>query len=469
MVLYQLMKTFSISTLGCKVNQYESQQIRQLLQERGLHQVQPESGPDLLVVNTCCVTATASAKCRQFIRKNQRLYPDSMIIVCGCLPTLDTEELPDLGSNIHLVPQRQDLAACLSTITQQTTSTDSLDVTLKHQVRAIRPDTDPQIKSEPGDHLVKLPQLLHFAGQTRAFLKVQDGCDGYCAYCIIPKTRSELRSKPVDLAVQEARNLVASGHKEIVVTGVFIGAYKRITVRRRHWNSPDNFALYKLLNDLAVIDGLARLRISSLEPADLTPTLVDLMATQPNMVPHVHLSLQSGSNRILKKMGRQYSRDDFLRVIEQIQARLDRPAITTDIIVGFPGETETDFEETCSLAQKVGFAKMHVFPFSARPQTPAARMPDQVPASVAQQRSAYLRKLDQHLARQYRTAFIGETLRILVEQDPPTAYGLSDRYMKVYLPQCDPEVRKNDLVQVRIRDHFRDGLTGIIKTILPNK
>ncbi len=457
------MKTFSISTLGCKVNQYESQQIRQYLQGMGLDQVQPQIGPDLFVVNTCCVTATASAKCRQFIRKNQRLYPNSIFLVCGCLPILKTEELPDLGLNVHLVRQRQDLTAYLNSIVGQPTNTDFTHATLEHGNRAIRPDSGLQIKDDPSLKPSNLPHLTQFTDQTRAFLKIQDGCDAHCTYCIIPQTRPNLSSKPATEVLSEARDLVASGHKEIVITGVFVGAYGRTTARRRHWQSMDNPQLCDLLAQLATIEGLARIRLSSLEPADLTGELVNLMASTPTIVPHVHLSLQSGSDRVLKKMCRQYRREDFLSIVELIQSRLDRPAITTDIIVGFPGETDADFDDTVSLARTVGFAKMHVFPFSGRQDTPAVRMKDPVPHAVSQERAQVLRNLDLELGKNYRTQFINHPLRVLIEKDGPHPYGLSDRYIKVYLPDLG-SARKNDLVQAHIQGHHKDGLIATLAT-----
>lgn len=451
------MKTFSISTLGCKVNQYESQQIREFLSQRGLCQVDSRQNPDLVIVNTCGVTSTASAKSRQFIRKTQRQLPKCRIIVCGCLPVAQDPGLAEIGENVHFVENRQDLAAELTHILNRATLTHP-ESTLSIQSTAIK--TESPAKINPGRETGEsLPSLTEFQGQTRAFVKVQDGCDGRCAYCIIPQTRPTLHSRPVPEILDEVRALVASGHKEVVVTGVFLGAYGRDTVRRAKWPNQSNPGLARLLYELAQIRDLPRIRLSSLEPADLTDDLLDVMASSSNIMPHIHLSLQSGSDTVLKRMGRQYSRSDFERVIQAIKTRLDRPALTTDIIVGFPGETDQEFGETVDLARQTGFAKMHVFAFSERQGTAAAKMPQKVQGPVIRERSEILRGLDEELAGQYRSRFLDEQATVLVEDTrDDLCSGLSERYFKVYVPQASTPYQKNDLVTVRLTGHHDQGL-----------
>ncbi|NQV36355.1 MAG: tRNA (N(6)-L-threonylcarbamoyladenosine(37)-C(2))-methylthiotransferase MtaB [Phycisphaeraceae bacterium] len=451
------MKTFSISTLGCKVNQYESQQIREFLSQRGLRQVDSGLIPDLVIVNTCGVTSRASAKSRQFIRKTQRLWPKCRIIVCGCLPVTQDPGLADFGENVHCVQDRLDLAAELKNILNSATSTRP-ENTLSIQSTAIK--TESLVKSNPGCETGEsLPSLTHFEGQTRAFIKVQDGCDGRCAYCIIPQTRPILHSRPVQEILDEAQALVASGHKEIVVTGVFLGAYGQRTVRRSKWPNQSNPDLALLVHELAQVKDLPRIRLSSLEPADLTPDLLDVMASNSHIMPHIHLSLQSGSDTVLKRMGRQYTRSHFEQVIGAVKDRLDRPALTTDIIVGFPGETDQEFEETVDLARQTGFAKMHVFAFSARQGTAAAQMPRKIQGPAMRERAKILRELDLELAYQYRNQFINDQATVLIETAEHTqCSGLSERYFKVTIPENETRARKNDLVTVTLKAHHDHGL-----------
>ena len=432
------------------------------MHQRGLCQVDSRQIPDLVIVNTCGVTSTASSKSRQFIRKTQRLWPQCRIIVCGCLPVAQDPGLAEIGENVHCVQNRQDLAAELTHILNRATVTHP-ECTLSVQSTVIK--TESPAKSNPGRETSEsLPSLTHFQGQTRAFVKVQDGCDGRCAYCIIPRTRPTLHSRPVQEILDEAQALVASGHREIVMTGVFLGAYGQSTVRRSKWPGRKNPGLARLVHSLAQVKGLPRIRLSSLEPADLTPDLLDVMASHSNIMPHIHLSVQSGSDSVLKRMGRQYTRSDLEQVIDAVKGTLDRPALTTDIIVGFPGETDQEFEDTVDLARQAGFSKMHVFGFSARQGTAAAAMPRKIQGPVIRQRSETLRKLDQDLAHGYRNLFINEQATVLLEEAQATqCTGLSERYFKVYVPQGPGQYRKNDLVTVTLKAHHDHGLISAAK------
>jgi len=459
------MKTFSINTLGCKVNQYESQQIRELLEQLGLHKVEPAKKPDLAVINTCCVTHTASAKSRQYIRKAQKLSLDTVVVVCGCLPTVQIGELHNTGNNVHLINNRDNLADMLSQIA------DNKAAALGSQSPQSCPYINTIIKAENNSKIKyknesknyrKLPPITSFKDHTRAFLKIQDGCDGYCSYCIVPKTRPFVHSKPDNAVLQEAQALVEAGHKEIVVTGVFLGAYGRESVRRKNWPNQRNDSLADLLDKMAEIPHLARIRLSSLEPADVTPRLLDTFCKHRKIMPHLHLSLQSGSNAVLKKMRRQYSADEFREKIELIKDQLDRPAITTDIIVGFPGETDADFEQTVDLAEDVGFARMHVFSFSPRKGTAAAVMQDTVDNRVIKDRSKILHNLNIELGQKYRQQFLGETAEILLENNDGDYYGRSERYFMVYLEKTGKKLKKNDLVRVNLLENSKNGLMGQI-------
>ncbi len=457
------MRTFAINTIGCKVNQYESQQIRELLERLGLNQVETStSKADLVVINTCCVTLSASAKSRKCIRKAQKLSPDAIIVVCGCLPAVQTGELNSPDKNIHLISHRETLAATLSQIANNG-KVAALNSKSSHsyQNTIIKAENSSKIKLKNKlTELPKLAQLTLFKGHTRAFLKIQDGCDGCCSYCIIPKARPFVHSKPAETVIEEAQALVEAGHKEIVVTGIFVGAYGQKSVRRKNWANQQNDKLANLLDKMGEIPNLARIRVSSLEPGDVTLRLLDTFYRHRKIMPHLHLSLQSGSNAVLKKMCRQYSADEFKDKIKFIKSRLDRPAITADVIVGFPGETDADFEATVELAKEAGFAKMHVFSFSKRAGTAAAGMQDAVNNRVIKERSRILLDLDAELGYKFRQQFVGEKAEILMENDEK---GRSERYFMVRLENSGKKPQKGELVTVRLVKNSKNGLTGQVE------
>jgi len=255
---------------------------------------------------------------------------------------------------------------------------------------------------------------------------------------------------------------VEAGHREIVVTGVFLGAYGQESVRRKNWLNQQNDKLADLIDKMAEIPHLARIRLSSLGPADVTPRLLDTFCKNRNIMPHLHLSLQSGSDAVLKKMCRQYNSDEFREKVESAKLRLDRPAITTDIIVGFPGETDADFEQTVDLAKDAGFAKMHVFSFSPRKGTAAANMQGTVNNKVIKERSMILRNLNIELGRKYRQQFLGETAEILLENVNGRVCGRSERYFMVYLKKVEEKLKKNQLIRVRLLQNSKDGIFGQI-------
>ena len=445
-------KTFAINTLGCKVNQYDSQQIRELLCRFGLTESDNISSADLLVVNTCCVTQSASAKSRQAIRKFQKQNNNATIIVAGCLPVLSGNELANLSGNIRLIGNRSDLSPTIAQITGQCCEKKCPSKTNKTVGEAIKPQIAKQIKHKnklsAEDAFSQLPPITAFSGHSRAFLKIQDGCDAHCTYCIIPQVRKNVCNKNVKTVISEAKALIASGHKEIVLTVVFLGAYGQNTTKRKKWDTGKNDWLAALLDDLAGLDGLERLRLSSLEPADVTEKLLDTFCKHDNIAPHLHLPLQSGSEKILKKMCRQYTAADFRATVAKIKARLDRPAITADIIVGFPGESDEDFADTVQMAKDCGFAKMHIFPFSPRENTPAAKMTGKVKSEIIKERSKLLHNLDKKLAKKFRLQFAGERVSIIVEDTNPPQ-GRCSRYFMVKLPH-HKNIQKGDLVCAKL-------------------
>jgi threonylcarbamoyladenosine tRNA methylthiotransferase MtaB len=300
--------------------------------------------------------------------------------------------------------------------------------------------------------------ISSFAGHQRAFLKVQDGCDAFCTYCIIPQLRPVPRHKPIEVAVRETEALVRAGHKEIILTGVFLGAYGRTTALRRRWGSARS-PLASLVNALARIEGVERLRLSSLEPSDVDADLLEALASNENCVPHLHLPLQSGSGPVLRRMNRQYTVEAYLRMIDEVRGALDRPAISTDIIVGFPGETDRDFQASVDVARDVGFLKIHTFPFSPREKTAAARWRrDFVPAELVRERMNILQETEADCSFRFRKQFAGNRERVIVEEAPGVddanrkshhvRQGRADRYFMVHFDSA--RARVGDLVPVRI-------------------
>lgn len=442
------MKTFAITTLGCKVNQYESQLTRQQLEELGLRAVGLGQQPDLIVVQTCCVTAVAASKSRQAISRAARLNPSATVIVSGCLPAVASSESANINPKILYINGSDDLQTAIKHII----STKNRDY--KPQIGVIKLENSAQIKDK--NSVPPLYSTLRkYKGQTRAFLKVQDGCDAHCTYCIIPKIRKVIGSKPEHIVLEEARNLVAAGHKEIVLTGIFLGAYGRQTAVRNRWIDKDAEYLAKLVDKVAKIDGLARLRLSSLEPGDVTDKLLEVIASHPNVAGHLHLPLQSGSDGVLRRMARQYRVADYMRVIEKLKSALDRPAVTTDIIAGFPGETEAEFEETLSLAREIGFAKMHIFPFSLRKGTAAEKLKGHLQPEVVRQRAEVLGRIDIELQEQFRRQFAGERVGIIIEKERPPA-GRCERYFMVNLHGGN-NFRRGDIVYALLSS---DGCTA---------
>lgn len=437
------MQTFAITSLGCKVNQYEAEQSRQYLEDRGLRRVRSPQKADLVVVHTCCVTHTASAKSRRALNRAANLNTDAVVVAAGCLPAGPPTEVARLHPSVLQLQPGKDVASVLAEIVARgrrsaepalnasQPSRDELLAAGDTAFSATHHGREPSQINRHGANPATTSSLRSFSGHTRAFLKVQDGCDAHCTYCIIPKIRTKVCSKPLNRVVEEARHLVAAGHKEIVLTGVSLGAYGQDTVNRKHWDH-HRPTLAELVEAVAQVDGLLRLRLSSLHPGDLTDELLDKLRIYKNLAPHLHLPLQSGSNEVLRRMGRRYTAGAFLQAVKRAEVALDRPAITTDIIVGFPGETDPNFEQTLELAEQLRFAKIHVFSFSKRAGTAAARMRPAVPAKIIKERSRRLQQLDERLQQRFRKRFAGEKLEVLIESQCP-AKGRCERYFMVEL------------------------------------
>ena len=387
-------------TLGCKVNQYESEYLREGLAAVGYSEAEPGEAADLCVVNTCTVTAEGDSKSRQVIRKLARQHPASRIVVMGCYATRAPDEVAQLPNVTEVVTDKREL---------------------------------PDLLGRFG--VTDIPTgISRFGRRHRAYVKVQDGCLLRCSFCIIPHVRPQLTSRPVDQILEEIRRLVGNGYREVVLTGIHLGHYG-VEWNRRQPKSKW-VRLSHLLQRIVALPGDFRVRLSSIEATEVTRELLDVMAASDERIaPHLHISMQSGSDDVLRRMRRRWGRQRFIDRCQLAQDRLDQPALTTDIIVGFPGETDADFRQTCDAALEIGFSKIHAFPFSARRGTPAATMAEQLPKRVKQQRVRALAQLEAEMEAQYFQSLHGRRLRVLVESPADTAsdeyVGTSCRYAPV--------------------------------------
>jgi threonylcarbamoyladenosine tRNA methylthiotransferase MtaB len=406
-------------TLGCKVNQYETEFLREGLLGIGYADAAQEEPADLCVVNTCTVTAQGDAKSRQVIRRLARENPAAKIVVMGCYATRAPEEVSRLPNVTEVLTDKREL---------------------------------PDLLGRFG--VTDVPTgISGFGRRHRAYVKVQDGCLLRCSFCIIPHVRPELASRPPQDIVAEVRRLVANGYREVVLTGIHLGHYGVDFNRLRP--KSEWVRLSSLLAELAALPGDFRLRLSSIEATEVTRELIDVMARHSDRIaPHLHISMQSGSDSVLRRMRRRWGSQRFVDRCRLLQESLDRPAITTDIIVGFPGETEQEFAETVAVSREVGFSKIHIFPFSARRGTPAASYPDQLPQELKAERVHRLGEVEAELRDSYFASLKGSRLRVLVESplDPEDKcamrrfVGTSCRYAPVEL--MAPATAEGDFVDV---------------------
>ncbi len=456
--------TFRVRTLGCRVNHAESREIESLLLDRGMEPAASTGPADLEVVHTCAVTGQAAAKSRHAIRKAAaaRDGVTPHVLVTGCFVSADEDTASQLTGGSAVVGHRD--ADHRPLVERVATQVDEWLMKRNPQTTiARRPLVHPSSGQDAGIHpLPLLAAPMRPGRHARAEVHIQDGCDAHCTFCIIPTLRPTLRSKSVDVVVEEARRLVELGHRELVLTGIFLGAYGHETALRRKQSRPQAEPLADLLDAVAQVPGLVRLRLSSLEPGDMSQPLLDAMvANQPVVVPHLHLPLQSGSNAILRKMNRQYSVDDYLEMIEQVNEALTDdsglpPALTTDVICGFPGETEDDFSRTVSVAEQVGYLHMHVFPFSPREGTAAARWTDRfVDHATIKARVRHLIALEEDpidgLAIRWRRQLKNRTLRVILEEsdrdDQTIMTGRCDHYERIHVPTAKS---RGSVVRVRV-------------------
>lgn len=423
----------ALATVGCKVNQGETEAMQALFEAQGYSIVPFAAEADVYVVNTCSVTQVGEKKSRQMIRRAKRLNPAAIVAVVGCYSQLDPAAVSGI-EGVDVVLGTQDRGTVVTCVEQA--------INEKKQILAVHA-------------LALTPEFEEMsvipADRTRAFLKIQDGCDNFCTYCIIPYTRGPLRSRRIAAAVRETEKLIEAGFFEIVLTGIHLGRYGR--------EVDDGPLLADIVQSVLAVPGVRRLRLGSVEALEITESLVSLMRKDDRLCRHLHLPLQSGEDEILKAMNRPYTTADYAGMLGRLRQFMPDIAITTDVIVGFPGETEQDFTTTCEFVRSMNFSRVHVFPFSARTGTPAAEFGQQISKMEKEQRVMRLQQVAEGAAKKYRERFLGRRVTVLVEECMAgDVTGYSGEYLRVYLRgEC---LLPGSLVEVEIRSLYQDGLWG---------
>lgn len=429
-------------TLGCKVNQHDSAIMAALFQDAGYEVVDFNDLADVYVVNTCTVTHLSDRKSRQMIRHAARENPAATIVVCGCYAQTAKAELEALDEVDLIIGtnERHKVVEAVETFRQD------------HVKTAYMADDEELFYYEDLPH-------ERVSGMTRAYVKIQEGCDQFCAYCAIPYARGPLRSRSEQDTIDEINMLVESGYKEVILTGIHIGAYGRGVKDE----TCDLTGLCRRILDETAIE---RLRIGSLEGIEVTDALIEMIASDERMAKHLHLPLQSGCDRTLSAMRRPYDTEQFREMMRRIRGKVPNIAITTDLMVGFPGETDEDFKESLVFCNDIAFSAMHIFKYSMRSGTPAAAMPDQIDPQIKERRAKQMADVAQKNKLDYERRFVGQTLRILVEEQTKDGLwtGHSSNYLLVTFP--GENIRSGDFVDVKITSAERNRLLGEIETHL---
>ena len=442
------MPSVAFYTLGCKVNFYDTEAMWQLFKNEGYEQVDFETTTaDVYVINTCTVTNTGDKKSRQIIRRAVRRNPEAVVAVTGCYAQTSPAEIMAIPG-VDLVVGTQDRDKLMTYIAQVRQDRKPVNA-----VRNIMKTREFEELDVPG-----------FADHTRAFLKIQEGCNNFCTFCIIPWSRGLSRSRKPESVLHQARQLAAAGYKEIVLTGIHTGGYG---------DDLDSYRLSNLLQDLDGIDGLERIRISSIEASQIDDDMIRVLNASPKMCRHLHIPLQAGDDEILRRMRRKYTTAEFADKIARIRKAMPGVAITTDVIVGFPGETEACFENGYRFMERVGFSEMHVFPYSKRSGTPAARMEDQVDEEVKHERVHKLIELSERFQAAYARQWVGRELVVIPERQPKgmadrgLTAGYTDNYLQVVFAG-DSESLRGRLCRVRIAESGVNECRGELVAIVPN-
>lgn len=419
------MSTVAFHTLGCKVNHYETEAIWQLFKDANYERVEFETNADVFVINTCTVTNTGDKKSRQIIRRAIRQNPDAVVCVTGCYAQTSSAEIMEIPG-VDIVVGTQDRHKLLDYIQQ-----------FQDERQPIN-GVGNIMKNRTYEEL----EVPYFTDRTRASLKIQEGCNNFCTFCIIPWARGLMRSRDPEKVVEQATQLVNSGYKEIVLTGIHTGGYGQ---------DLKNYNLAQLLRDLDTIEGLERIRISSIEASQLTDEVIDVIGNSNKVVRHLHIPVQSGSDDVLKRMRRKYTMAHFSERLTKLHQALPDLAVTSDVIVGFPGESEDEFQETYDFIVNHHFSELHVFPYSPRIGTPAARMDNQIDEETKNVRVHKLISLSNQLAKEYASKFEDEVLEVIPEEmgeEPHTLVGYADNYMKVRFEGDDSLI--GQIVKVKI-------------------
>ncbi|MBN2105017.1 tRNA (N(6)-L-threonylcarbamoyladenosine(37)-C(2))-methylthiotransferase MtaB [bacterium] len=434
------MLSVAIQTLGCKLNQAESAMLAQDFIDRGYIVIESGEDADVSVINTCTVTARSDSKCRQAIRKCIRANPEATIIVAGCYPQISTDAIAEIPGVDYI-----------------------LGVQEKLQVFKYFPGpgklNTPVVAVSPVNHVqcVQDHGIGYYGSQTRAVLKVQSGCDNDCTYCIVPTVRGPSRSVPVETVLKQTRQLVQQGYKEIVITGIHVGEYGK--------DLPGQSSLPDLLNAMVKVEGLLRIRLTSLEPHHVSDNLLRIMADYHTICRHFHLSIQSGSPEILAAMKRKSSQITIKNAIQKILHAFPDAGLGTDIIAGFPGETDSHFQETRELLESMPFSYFHVFPFSSRPGTLAAALPNQVPVRDRMERVKNLRELGKEKSKMFRKQWMGRTADVLLESRnrQGSMSGWTSQYIRVEVG-FDPKL-VNCVVPVQLETLTDKGIRGKVSAV----
>lgn len=431
-------KTVSFLTLGCKVNQYDSDAMRTIFLQQGYRAVKEEEEADVYVINTCSVTSIGDRKSRQMVRKIRRKHPQAVIAVAGCYAQIAPEIFEAMG-DIDVIVGAQNRSKIVEYVEQAQKKEKTInavkDIMSVTEFENLYVDAEGETK-------------------TRAFIKVQEGCDNYCTFCIIPFARGKLKSRKQKDAVEEIRRLVAKGYREIVLTGIHLGNYGR--------DLHDGTSLATLVEELLRIPNLLRIRMGSIESVELSDDLINLIKDEPRVCRHLHLPIQSGSDAVLRRMNRHYRLPEYKKLISELREKIPGLALTTDLIVGFPGETEENFMETLETLRELRFSAIHVFPYSQRTGTPAAVFPNQVPGDIKKDRVHRVQELEKEISKEYRKTFLQKTVHILIEEEKNGYFeGLSDEYIRVSI--TDKNVEKGRLYSVYVENLTEDGLIGRVQ------
>lgn len=432
------MKKVAFYTLGCKVNQYETEAMLEMFKKDGYTQVDSEEFADVYVINTCTVTHMSDRKSRQYIRRMKKKNPDAIIAVVGCYSQVSPEEILEI-EEVNLVMGTNERRQIVEEIKKLDASKKASTVDDIMKVRAFEE--------------IEINQAN---GRTRAFMKIQDGCDRFCSYCIIPYARGgKVRSRDLESVVNEAKKLVANGYKEMVLTGIHVASYgKDVT--------DADINLLNVIKAINEIDGVERIRLSSVEPILMTDEFIDTVSKMTKVCPHYHLSLQSGCDETLNRMNRRYTTKEYKEIVNKLREKMPDVAITTDVIVGFPGETNDEFNKTYEFLSDIELSQMHIFKYSPRKGTPAATMENQIDPQMKQLRSDKLIALNKKNFSNFATKFIGEEFEVLFEQNiADNKYeGLTPNYIRVVV-ESNEDIH-GQILKTKISDVKDEYVEGIL-------